>query len=86
VHFIIVQQTHFVVNQHGGLRSIGNSYLPGQIAVGAIALGISVGVAWLSWNFFESQFLKLKRFVPYEARRPRPAALAPSMATAEAEV
>jgi peptidoglycan/LPS O-acetylase OafA/YrhL len=45
------------------------SELPGQLLFYLVAGSASLGVAWLSFNLFEKQFLKLKRLFPSGARR-----------------
>lgn len=40
------------------------SVLPAQLAYLAITFTICLGLSWLSWNLWENQFLKLKRFFP----------------------
>jgi peptidoglycan/LPS O-acetylase OafA/YrhL len=44
------------------------SELPGQMLFYMVAGGASLAAAWVSFQLFESQFLKLKRFFPSGAR------------------
>jgi len=43
---------------------IAGSYLPAQLVFYIVAMIPILIAAWLSWNFFEKHFLKLKRFFP----------------------
>jgi peptidoglycan/LPS O-acetylase OafA/YrhL len=52
----------------GTLPRLMGSQLPGQILFIAVATGVSVGVALLSWHFYEQPFLKLKNLFPYQPR------------------
>lgn len=56
------------VRAYGGLAPLAGSHIPAGIAFFVVAGGLSVGVAWLSWQFYESPLLRLKRFFPYEAK------------------
>ena len=47
-----------VVGAHFGSR------LPGNALFVALAFGLSIGVALLSWHALEAPFLRLKRLVP----------------------
>ena len=62
----------------GRLPSVSGSRLPGQCLFYVVALSLTTGVAWVSWNTFERRGLSLKRYFPShssEATRPfRPAA------------
>jgi peptidoglycan/LPS O-acetylase OafA/YrhL len=54
------------------------SHLPGKLLYGAVAAAATFATAWLSWQLFESQFLKLKDRFPYApARAPEADALPP---------
>lgn len=48
---------------------IFGSVLPAQLAYLAITFTICLGLSWLSWNLWENQFLKLKRFFPSGSAR-----------------
>jgi peptidoglycan/LPS O-acetylase OafA/YrhL len=52
------------------------SELPGQLLFYVLAAAVSLGVAWVSYQLFEKQFLKLKRFFPSGAGSRTPATLA----------
>ena len=54
----------------GLLPSIAGSALPAQTAWFLAYVGLSTGVAMLSWNLVEKHFLRLKRFFPYGTRSP----------------
>ncbi|PYO07361.1 MAG: hypothetical protein DMD30_11175 [Gemmatimonadetes bacterium] len=62
------------------LPSIGGFALPAQTLWALAYVGLSTGVAMLSWHLVEKHFLRLKRFFPYRPNVERPAlgALAPS--------
>ena len=47
------------------LRTIGGSDLPTQILYYAVALGLSLALARVSWDLFEKHFLRLKDYFPY---------------------
>jgi peptidoglycan/LPS O-acetylase OafA/YrhL len=67
------------------LRTVYGSQIPADIVFSTCCTTISVGAAWLSWHLFESQILKLKRFVPYvsprtiEGQGPAAMAVGPAM-------
>ncbi len=63
------------------LREVGGSQAPANIATTATGIAMSAAIAWLSWHLYESQFLKLKRFVPYggESSRIRSSEAPPSV-------
>ncbi|MCI0889550.1 MAG: acyltransferase [Chloroflexi bacterium] len=50
------------------IPAMAGSTLVGEAVYGAAAAAITLSVAWLSWQVWESQFLKLKRRFPYEPR------------------
>ena len=52
------------------LPIIGGFALPAQAVWAFAYVGVSTGVAILSWHFVEKHFLRLKKFFPY---RPKPA-------------
>jgi peptidoglycan/LPS O-acetylase OafA/YrhL len=59
------------LNHYYPFRSVGTMAgfaLPAQAAWALVYVGLSVGVAMLSWNLVEKHFLRLKRFFPYRAR------------------
>lgn len=47
------------------IPSVRGLYLPGQLAFVAIAFGLSLGAALLSWHLYEKHFLKFKDRFPY---------------------
>jgi peptidoglycan/LPS O-acetylase OafA/YrhL len=52
------------------LPTLGGFALPTQTAWAFVYVGLSTGIAMLSWHLVEKHFLRLKRFFPY---RPNPA-------------
>lgn len=52
----------------GSMPSLFGTELPGAMLFFAAAGAISFSAAWLSWQVWESQFLKLKRLFPYGSR------------------
>jgi len=48
------------------LPEIFGSQMPVSLSFALIAMSASIAAAWLSWHLFEKQFLKLKRFFPYQ--------------------
>jgi peptidoglycan/LPS O-acetylase OafA/YrhL len=40
------------------------SHLPAQLVFYAVGIGLSLAVAWLSWQVYENPILRLKRFFP----------------------
>ncbi len=74
LHHQIMLELVRVLNDHGGLRTVWGSYLPGMLGFSVVGTAISVAAAWLSWHLYEQQFLKLKRFVPYGRAERRVAA------------
>ncbi len=47
------------------IPAIAGSTLVGELVFGAAAAAITFSIAWLSWQVWESQFLKLKSRFPY---------------------
>jgi peptidoglycan/LPS O-acetylase OafA/YrhL len=47
------------------LREFAGFKAPANALTAATGIAISCAIAWASWHLYESQFLKLKRFVPY---------------------
>jgi peptidoglycan/LPS O-acetylase OafA/YrhL len=66
------------------LPLVGDAQWPRAIVLYLALLTTSVGLAALSWKFFERPFLQLKRFFPYEKAAPAPA-LVPAAAAAVAQ-
>ena len=59
------------------LPTLGGFALPAQMLWGITYVGLSTGIAIVSWHLVEKHFLRLKRFFPYRAkfdvtRRARP--------------
>jgi peptidoglycan/LPS O-acetylase OafA/YrhL len=54
----------------GLLPSIAGSAIPAQAAWFLAYIGLSTGIAMLSWHLVEKHFLRLKRFFPYGTRSP----------------
>ena len=52
----------------GSMPSFLGTELPGALAFIAAAGAMTLGAAWVSWQVWESQFLKLKRLFPYGNR------------------
>ncbi|WP_201773071.1 acyltransferase family protein [Gemmatirosa kalamazoonensis] len=63
------------------LRQIAGSDLPTQAAYYAVAIGLSLGLALVSWNLFEKHFLRLKDHFPYGKASAAGPAAAPIAAT-----
>jgi peptidoglycan/LPS O-acetylase OafA/YrhL len=53
----------------GSLPLIGGSPAPAQFIWALTYVGVSIGLAVLSWHLVEKHFLRLKRFFPYGIRR-----------------
>jgi peptidoglycan/LPS O-acetylase OafA/YrhL len=49
-----------------GLPTLFGSQLPAYLLWLVLTIGLTVAVALVSWHVWEKQFLKLKRFFPYE--------------------
>jgi len=63
-----------------GLAEMVGSYWLGATLYSLMVLALTLGLAFLSWHLYEKQFLKLKRFFPYERHphsRPMPRAPRP---------
>jgi len=45
--------------------TVGGSHIPGVLLFAAVATGVSVVLALISWHCYEKHFLKLKRWFPY---------------------
>ena len=71
VHFQIMLWVMHRADDQDAIRTVFGSYLPFLLVYTLVGVGLSVGVAWLSWHLYEKQFLKLKRFVPYGRPRER---------------
>jgi peptidoglycan/LPS O-acetylase OafA/YrhL len=50
-----------------GIPTVFGSQLPAYLLWLAVTIGLTVAVALVSWHVWEKQFLKLKRFFPYES-------------------
>jgi peptidoglycan/LPS O-acetylase OafA/YrhL len=50
-----------------GVPTVFGSQLPAYLLWLALTIGLTVAVALVSWHMWEKQFLKLKRFFPYES-------------------
>jgi peptidoglycan/LPS O-acetylase OafA/YrhL len=81
-HFQIGEVGFSQIQQHGGLPTVGGSYIPAQLVAGAVLTAIVVGVSMLSWHLFEKHFLKLKRFVQFAGEKPEVLSPVPVLATA----
>jgi peptidoglycan/LPS O-acetylase OafA/YrhL len=57
------------------IPTVFGSLLLKKLVFIACATGVSVALAMTSWHLYEKQFLKLKRFFPYESRRKSPGAV-----------
>ncbi len=78
VHVLIAFELAPRFISRGWMRPAFGSQIPMNIIFGVFGIGVSVAIAFVSWHLFEKQFLKLKRFVPYDAHRlPRAAATPP---------
>ncbi len=49
-----------------GIPTVFGSQLPAYLLWLAVTIGLTVAVALVSWHVWEKQFLKLKRFFPYD--------------------
>ena len=47
--------------------TIGGSQLLRQLVFLTMATGVSVSIALVSWHLYEKQFLKLRKFFPYQS-------------------
>jgi peptidoglycan/LPS O-acetylase OafA/YrhL len=65
LHFQIMEELKKQAANHDLVRTVWGSFIPFDLAFAAVALTLSVSAAWLSWQLFEKQVLKLKRYVPY---------------------
>ncbi len=52
----------------GDAPDVQGSTLPGELAFMVTAGAITLALAWLSWQLWESRFLRLKRRFPYQER------------------
>ncbi len=57
----------------GSVPEVLGSSLPGELLFVAAAGALSLGAAWLSWQLWEKQFLKMKRLFPYARKGRAPA-------------
>jgi peptidoglycan/LPS O-acetylase OafA/YrhL len=65
LHFPIMIQASSRLNREGGIGAFAGSDIPAHLGFLFVVGSMSVTAAWLSWNLYEKQFLKLKRFFPY---------------------
>lgn len=65
LHFQIMEELKKQAANHDWVRSVWGSFIPFDLAFTAVAMLLTVTAAWLSWQLFEKQVLKLKRYVPY---------------------
>jgi peptidoglycan/LPS O-acetylase OafA/YrhL len=65
-HYIIFILLRYNLNDW--LETTFNSFGARMLILGSITVVISIGVSILSFNLFESRFLKLKRFFPYSKK------------------
>jgi peptidoglycan/LPS O-acetylase OafA/YrhL len=64
-HPIVVFMKQSLLGESGRPIFLG-SKLPAQLLSLTVATGASVSGAWISWHFYEAQFLKLKVLFPYQ--------------------
>jgi peptidoglycan/LPS O-acetylase OafA/YrhL len=60
-----------VYGRHQLLTAWG-SQIPGQLLFYVIGITLAYAAAWLSWELYESHWLKLKKYFAYEATIPEP--------------
>lgn len=65
----VVRDTVFGPNR---FPTVAGSQLPGQLIFYVVSTALTLLAGWLSWNLFEKQILKLKRFFPRRESRPAP--------------
>jgi peptidoglycan/LPS O-acetylase OafA/YrhL len=66
VHLLVGFTLADVIARRTDVPTVYGSFIPGSIGFMLLAGAASVAVAWVSWHAFEKQFLKLKRFFPYD--------------------
>jgi peptidoglycan/LPS O-acetylase OafA/YrhL len=68
--YVVHQPVIMVLRRHGfsasDVPTVAGSQLPGELLFAAVAMGISMAAALLSWKVVESPFLRFKRRFPYE--------------------
>jgi peptidoglycan/LPS O-acetylase OafA/YrhL len=69
IHLPVVLLLAWGVDWEGGFSTFGGLQLPSVVLFSLVAGAVSMAFAWLSWNLFESRFLKLKDRFVYSAPR-----------------
>jgi len=67
-HLLVAFELVARMKVHEQWRTALVSQSPWVILFGALCSLLSIAAAWMSWHFFESPILELKRCVPYGRR------------------
>ncbi len=65
VHIFVGFGLARIAAERGWIRPIAGLHLPVNLIFTASCIAITYGIAWVSWNFFESRILSLKDRFPY---------------------
>lgn len=65
VHIFVAFEVTRIAADRGWIRPLGGLHLPVNLVFTAACIALTYGIAWVSWNFFESKILRLKDRVPY---------------------
>ena len=69
VHLLIAFLLVGFLGRNDFIRTFNGSQVPFNILFNLGATAICFGIAFASWHLYEKQWLKLKRFFPYQRRR-----------------
>jgi peptidoglycan/LPS O-acetylase OafA/YrhL len=65
IHLPVMWSVRYEVYDPTRAPTVFGSSLPAQLAFWPLAIAPALGIAWLSWRYFEEPLQRVKRFFPY---------------------